>query len=72
MILPPDIGWYLIDVGGITEERGKFEHNQVAWPNNSPRRDGVSNYDIWFDLDDMNRKISGIPLRNLSSENIQI
>ncbi len=61
LVLPPDTPWYLIDFGVIRRGvEGRFEHDQVAWPDNSQRIDGVSNYDIWFDLDDMNNKISVI------------
>ena len=61
LVLPPDVPWYLIDSGPIKRGvEGRHASNQVAWPNNEPRAAGVSNYDIWFDLDGMNKKISVI------------
>eukprot|EP01083_Nonionella_stella_P083407 230633_1 len=58
LVLPPDTPWYLIDRGGLTRGRdGMHATDQVSWPDNAPRLEGVSNYDIWFDLDDMSMAI---------------
>lgn len=54
LVIPPDIGWYLIDFGSMTRGReAKNEVNFPSWPDGADRRSGVSNYDIWFDLDDL-------------------
>jgi len=52
LVLPPDMPWYLIDNGQRTRGTSDLE-NKPAWPDNKERRFGVSNYDIWFDFDDM-------------------
>ena len=54
LVIPPDIGYYLIDFGSMTRGReAKHEQNFPSWPDGAERRSGVSNYDIWFDLDDL-------------------
>eukprot|EP01084_Bolivina_argentea_P260423 439779_1 len=54
LVLPPDTPWYLIDRGGLTRGKdGLYETNQISWPNNEQRLDHTSNFDIWFDLNDM-------------------
>ena len=61
LVIPPDIGWYLIDYGQMTRGlQTKQEKNKASWPNNKERRFGVSNFDIWFDLNDMSLAISVI------------
>eukprot|EP01084_Bolivina_argentea_P218126 370215_1 len=59
LVLPPDMPWYLIDFGQIT--RGKAHADDVygkgSWPDNKARRYGVSNFDIWFDLDDLRKAV---------------
>eukprot|EP01084_Bolivina_argentea_P257311 433481_1 len=55
LVIPPDMAWYLIDFGQITRGRSHQTESELqlykSWPDNKFRRYGVSNYDIWFDLD---------------------
>ena len=53
LVIPPDAPWYLIDNGQITRGKSKKGENIEAWPKKMARNYGVSNYDIWFDLDDL-------------------
>lgn len=56
LVLPPDTAWYLIDNspgGDIVPD----DDRQFAWPHDASRRVGVSNFDIWFDLDDLHLAI---------------
>lgn len=61
LVLPPDSPWYLIDFGSITrgkeDKNAKTESAVTAWPSGKARIHGVSNYDIWFDLDDMSKAV---------------
>ena len=60
LVLPPDTPWYLIDFGHIT--RGKYHKNEILghteWK--QYRIKGVSNFDIFFSIDDMRKAVNVI------------
>ena len=58
LVLPPDEPWYLIDRGQITRGKPSDERaGDILGSLQNNRIKGVSNYDIFFEIDDMRLKI---------------